>query len=63
MLAGIIIFRLNKKFMRDADVKRILAKRMFAIKLTMMRLRSEFRKKGKDQSTRDLRLIRNVLSF
>ena len=48
MLFGLIFFRLYKKIKRDADVKRILAKRMFAIKLTIMKLKREYRKRGKD---------------
>ena len=47
MLFGLIFFRLYKKIKRDADVKRILAKRMFAIKLTIMKLKREYRKRGK----------------
>lgn len=63
MRIGIIIFRFYDKLKRDADVKRILAKRMFGIKTTVMKLRREFRKKGKDHATRNLRLIKNVLTF
>ena len=48
MLFGLTFFRLYKKIKRDADVKRILAKRMFAIKLTIMKLKREYRKRGKD---------------
>ena len=48
---------------RDIDVKEILKTQMFQIKMVIIRMKRQFRKKGKNLNTRLLRIMTNAITF